>query len=143
MSISNNILNASGKKWQALAVVLTGAASVVIFDILFIYLGGFGVDVLKSTALGTSIGMAIALFVSAVFVYKRFGSFWPWNTFFRVVFAAFLAVALGFLMPYGGKLLTLAECIAVFGIYLVVLFMLREFKSDDFQQFKKIFVKKS
>jgi hypothetical protein len=83
--------------------------------------------------------MVIGLALSAVFVYRRFGTFWPWATAFRVAIAGAVAVTIGRLfLPNAGKIITLGECVLVLVIYLIVLIATLEFRKEDLRQLKQI-----
>jgi hypothetical protein len=83
--------------------------------------------------------MLIGLAVSSVFVYRRFGTFWPWSTAVRVIIAGAVAVTTGrIFLPDAGKIITLGECILVLVIYLAVLAVTVEFRKEDLQQLKQV-----
>jgi hypothetical protein len=106
---------------------------------LFVRTASPGPDMLTATATGTATGMVIGLVISAIIVYQRFGTFWPWASALRVVIAGAVAVTIGRLfLPDAGKIITLGECVLVLVIYLVVLIVTREFRKEDLQQLKQI-----
>ena len=83
--------------------------------------------------------MALGLAISGVFVYRRFGAFWPWGTAMRVALSGAAVVALGRLaLPDAGRLVTLGSCVLVLVAYFAVLSLLGEFKSADLSDLKKI-----
>jgi succinoglycan exporter len=139
MVVSNTILNSAGHVSKAMIVVVTTLVAIVAAVTLVAKTAEPGPGILKATAIGTSTGMAIGLALSAVFVYRRFGTFWPWATAFRVAIAGAVAVTIGRLfLPNAGKIITLGECVVVLVIYLVVLIATMEFRREDLQQLKQI-----
>ncbi len=139
MVVSNTILNGAGLPFRAMGVVVIALFAVIVAVWLFARTTAPGPDTLTTTAIGTSTGMLIGLAVSAVFVYQRFGTFWPWSTAFRVVIAGAAAVTIGrIFLPDAGKIITLGECVAVLVIYLVVLLATMEFRKEDLQQLKQV-----
>ncbi|NLN62588.1 MAG: oligosaccharide flippase family protein [Myxococcales bacterium] len=143
MSIGNNILNAAGLKWRALAVVLIGFLALLVGIYFSITRAGHGDEVLLATAVGTALGMLVALVVSGWFVYRRFGAFCPPLTLLRVLVAAAVAMLVGHFLPDKGKLFTLLECVAVFAVYAAVLLVLREFNASDWARLRQIAPKRN
>ncbi|MDJ0763471.1 MAG: oligosaccharide flippase family protein [Myxococcota bacterium] len=140
MATCNTILNGAGLPWRAMAVVLVTLIAVVTSVTLSLKFSGLGPSALKATAIGSTIGMGFGLVVSGIVVYHRFGTFWPWMTGFRVLLAVTAAVSLGrYVLPDAGKVVTLAECIAVVVVYFLVLVTLREFSREDMDQLRQIF----
>ncbi|MCP4196468.1 MAG: oligosaccharide flippase family protein [Proteobacteria bacterium] len=139
MVVSNTILNGAGLPFRAMAAVAIALLAVIGAVWLFLRTANPGPDTLTATAVGTATGMAIGLVVSAVIVYQRFGTFWPWATAFRVAIAGAVAVTIGRLfLPNAGKIITLGECVLVLVIYLVVLIATLEFRKEDLRQLKQI-----
>jgi O-antigen/teichoic acid export membrane protein len=138
MVVSNTIMSGAGHPGRALGVVLGALVAVVVSVFTLVSKSGPGPESLTATAGGTSIGMVVGLVISGIVVYRRFGTFWPWLSLLRVGVAAGVAVTAGRFMPMLGKLVTLGECVAVLIIYLVVLALLREFKSEDVARLKQV-----
>lgn len=137
--ISNTVLNAAGKKWHAMATVLIGMVCVVGLDaLLLLFADGAGVEVLRLTAIGTSVGMYVALGVSWWFVYRHFRASVPLFTLLRVASAAAAAIFVIQYAPGRGAIATLGHCIGVLVIYFGILLLTREFKGEDFGQLKQI-----
>jgi O-antigen/teichoic acid export membrane protein len=139
MVVSNTILNGAGLPFRAMGVVAIALLAVIGAVWFFAKTATPGPDTLTTTAIGTSTGMLIGLALSAVFVYRRFGTFWPWSTALRVAIAGAIAVATGrIFLPDAGKIITLGECVLVLVIYLVVLVATMEFRKEDLQQLKQV-----
>ncbi|MDD5309633.1 MAG: polysaccharide biosynthesis C-terminal domain-containing protein [Deltaproteobacteria bacterium] len=138
MVVGNTILNGSGHPWRALAVVCAGLAVAVVTVYALVSAAGHGTDSLVAAASGSSAGWLVALVVCGVIVRRRFGAFMPLFTALRVAAAAGVALAVGRFLPVKGKVLTLAECAAVFVVYFVVLALLREFGRKDLDQLKHV-----
>jgi O-antigen/teichoic acid export membrane protein len=139
MVVSNTILNGAGLPFRAMAVVTIALFAIIGAIWLFLGTADPGADTLTTTATGTSTGMVIGLAVSAVMVYRKFGTFWPWGTAFRVAISGAVAVTTGrIFLPNAGKIVTLGECILVLVIYLVVLVATMEFRKKDLEHLKQI-----
>lgn len=138
MVVGNTILNGAGHPWRAMLVVLAGLVAVIGGVVTTIYATGSGTGVLGATAVGTSVGMGVALLVCGVLVYRRFKTFWPWLSMLRIVIAAGVAVGAGHFLPVAGKFITLLECVGVLVVYLVVLVVTREFDGEDLAQLKQV-----
>jgi O-antigen/teichoic acid export membrane protein len=137
--ISNTVLNASGKKWHAMITVLAGLAAVVGLDALLLSAAtDAGADVLARTAIGTALGMGIALIISLIFVYQQFKATIPLVSAVRVVVASAIAILVAQFLPGEGKLMTLVHCVSVLVIYLGILGILKEFNGEDKAQLKQV-----
>lgn len=138
MVVSNTILNGAGLPGRAMAVVGLTLAAVTAAVCGFLFAVGPGGDPLAATALGSTIGMAFGLAISAMAVYRRFGTFCPLGTVVRVAAAAGVAVALGRCLPDAGKLFTLFECGLIVVVYFGVLALTREFGKEDVDQLRTV-----
>ena len=138
MVVANTILNGAGMPLKAMAVVLTTLVSVVVAVSLLVFRAGPNDNALSAAAAGSSIGMVVGLILSGVVVYRLFGAFVPLGSAIRIIVATSGALFVGALMPLSGKLATLAECAAVFALYLALLILLREFKKEDTEQLRRI-----
>jgi O-antigen/teichoic acid export membrane protein len=142
--ISNTILNSAGHAWRAMFLIAVTLAAVVGAVTFFTTNAGQGPETLAAAALGSTVGMSFGLVISALAVYRRFKTFLPAATALRVVAAGVAAIALGrFVMPFSGKMVTLAECIGIAAVYFIVLILTREFRLEDLEQLKQILGRRS
>ena len=96
----------------------------------------FGGAQLTATAACAGGSLAAALLVAAFTVKKQAGAFVPLLTIVRVGLALGASVALGFMMPRFGKLLTPLVAVGVIVAYLVVLIVTREITGADLAPIK-------
>jgi stage V sporulation protein B len=135
-------LNGAGMPKKAVLIVLTTLAAVVGCVSLFVYRAGPNDSALTAAAAGSAAGMLVGMILSGVVVYRQFGAFIPAASAVRIVVAAAVSLFVGRQMPNIGKIATLAECAAVFILYLTVLVVIREFKKQDLEQLKRILSKR-
>lgn len=136
LTISGTITNSLGYTWQtALLGVCTAVGTTLAVYVAVqrsLALGAFG-HPLRAAALGLLAGMATGLFANLLFLWLRLRTTLPIPTLVRAGLAAALALALGRFWPaagtatiWGSKLGTLASSACCFGVYLVVLVVLKE-----------------
>lgn len=142
MVMGNTILNGAGMPKKALLIVLTTLAAVVSCVSLFVYRAGPNDSALTAAAAGSAAGMLVGTVLSGVVVYRQFGAFIPTASAVRIVVAAAVTLFVGRQMPNLGKIATLAECAAMFVLYLAILAIIREFKKQDIEQLKRILSRK-
>jgi O-antigen/teichoic acid export membrane protein len=124
--INASVLTASGR--PVLAVALFGVTlgiSAALNVVLIPRLGGLG------AARAAAAAMAVGFVLAAVITTRRFGVFVAPGTLLRIAIAAALTWALGFVIPEGGKLMTLVRGAAQFGAFWVVLVATRELTKAD------------
>lgn len=139
--ISCTILNGAGRAWDATVCAAVTFAAVAGANVLLAP-GKLGAAGLVATATATSIGMTLGAVVAGASVFRRFGAFIPVATVLRAGTAAAGAVVVGRLIPDLGKLVTMGAAIAVFGVYAMILVLLRELRRTDLAVVRKI-VRKS
>lgn len=137
-TIINTILNGAGKtRLTIFAAIVTLALDVVANSVL-IPRAGSPAEVLVAAATATSAAMAVGVALSTILLFRAFGAAFPALTVLRVLVAAGAAVALGGFIGEVSKLVTLAECVAVSGVFVLVLVMLGEFSRADLANIKQI-----
>src|SRR5207245_6378787 len=103
----------------------------------------FGESILYRTAVSTSIGPVVATLGAAALVHKTAGAVVAPLTLVRVLSALVGAIAAARSLPQGGKLVTIAECMFVVGIYVALLALLREIGTRDAATLRQILGKKA
>jgi O-antigen/teichoic acid export membrane protein len=137
-TIINTILNGAGRTGQAIisGVVTLAAASAA--NYVLIPRAATPESALFIAAAATASAMALGMIISAIFVYKDFSALIPSLSVVRVVIAGVVALVVGHFVPERSKLFTLAECVVVVAVYVVVLIVLREFSADDVARFRRV-----
>lgn len=131
-------------KYEVVSMAITGLAVVLVGVLNFVRVPGtdFGPDLLWKTATSTSIGILLATVLAAFAVKKAAGAIVsPWSL-LRVLLALGVAVGVGRLLPYGGKVMTLVYAAVVGLVYLVVLTLTREVGKADLVSLRAIVVRK-
>lgn len=139
MSVANALLNGAGHSGRALAVIGLTLGCVVAGVLGLLSTGHDPNELALRAAMGTASGMILGLVVSGIVVRHRFGALLQPLSAARIVLAGASAVGLGHLLPISGKLHSLAECAAVFAVYVAVLIISREIGRDDLAQLRVIF----
>jgi Na+-translocating ferredoxin:NAD+ oxidoreductase RnfE subunit len=99
---------------------------------------GLGEQTLQAAATGTTIGMVVALLLSAWVIYQQFGVFIPVATWVRAALAASAGYAAAAAMPHDSRLMALVALAAGFSSSVVVLVATRELTNDDWRALRRI-----
>lgn len=125
LAVTGSILNGAGYVRDALAAV--GTAVVAIAAVAWVQIPRAS-DPLLWAALATTIGVGLGVAVGGLAALRRFGAYCPALSAIRVAVALGGAVAVGNLVPTGGKVLTLLECVAAEIVLVGLLFAMRELR---------------
>jgi len=130
--IGASILTASGRPLESVGIfALTLAASAILNALLVPLLGGLG------AARASVAAMALGYLGATALTWRRFQVAIPLATLLRIAIAAALTWGLGaYVIPEGGKLLTLVRGTVQFGFFWVVLIAMRELTKKDLEGLK-------
>ena len=137
-AVAATAISGAGKPSLAAAVAAVSLLTVIVANRVLILRAGLGDSTLEAAAIGTSIGMGVALVLSGIVLYREFGVFIPVLTWAR----AGLGLAAGYFsahaMPHGsafGAILALGVgFIAAFATLVVT----RELGPSDWIAFRRI-----
>ncbi len=141
-AIAGTILNGAGFTRDAIigAAVTLGLAAVG--NLIAIPQCEPGRQMLLVAATTTGVAMAIGAAVCGAFLHKRLGAFLPLASLVRVVIAVAAAVAVGQVIPWHSKLMTLAEAVVVGVVFLAVLVVTRELGKADLRSIAAVRAKR-
>lgn len=130
----------SGAGRPGLSAGLAAAALVVVVGAnrgLVMWVG-LGEHTLRAAALGTTLGMGVALLLVGTMVHRTFGAFLPWPSVARAVLAGAAGWAVARFIPHDTALTALLALIAGFLAYLAALVAVRELKGQDLQAVRRV-----
>ncbi len=136
--IAATILSGAGRPATAAAIAFVSLAVVIAGNRIFVMRVGLGDHTLAAAALGTSIGMVVALVASAFALRAAFGAFLPLASAARVLVAGGAAFAVAHLVPHTSPLLALVALGGGFLTFVAGLFALREVKQADLDVIKRV-----
>jgi stage V sporulation protein B len=138
LAIASTTLSSLGRERQASRVTLVALFAVLAGCSILGWRASFGEAQLMATAVGTTAGLTVALFLAVAAVRREAGGFIPLTTVARVLVAVAAAGAVGALAPCTGRALTPIVAIGVAGLYLVVLAASRELTGRDAHALKAL-----
>jgi len=142
-TILNTILNSAGRPGQAILSGVVTLAAAVVANAVLIPLAPSPQAALQVAALASTGSMALGMVLSSILLYRGFSASFSALSIVRILVAMGVAMALGRVIPEVSKIVTLGECVAVFGAYLALLLILGEFSGADMVRLKKIFSRKA
>ena len=138
LAVTCAILNAAGQAVPALLLMAATVVTGVSGAFILVPRAAVGPEMLTAAAIAASLGMALGLVASVVFIRVRMGGSAPPSTLGRILVAGTAAVLVGRALPVGGKLMGLAVTALVTVVYLGGLILLREFGPTDRAKFRKV-----
>jgi stage V sporulation protein B len=143
LGVLTAVLNSLGL--QRVSLVVTGLACALVVGLCVGRVRGlpFGPDLLWNTALATSTALLAATLVAGWLVRRAAGALVAPATVLRVLVALGGAVALARLLPSASPIATPAFSLLVAAAYLLVLIVLRELGSSDWQALQRTVARKS
>ncbi len=117
LGIATTVLTSLGRERSAAVLTLTAVVAVGGACAVLVPAASFGHEQLVRSAAATAAGMVAALVVAVAVVRRSAGAFVPTGTTLRVAVALAGCVALGFVMPTFGRLVTPVIALVVAAIY--------------------------
>jgi O-antigen/teichoic acid export membrane protein len=134
--ILGTVINGAGKPKSSM---LIGIMLVFIYIILnYFLIKEYG---LIGGAWATFIVGAIGVIVSGIIVYKDFKILLEFISFFKIIVAGLVIAAIGFFVEASGFIL-ICWTLVLFMIYAGILYIIKEFKKEDFKLIREILIKK-
>jgi O-antigen/teichoic acid export membrane protein len=138
-TIVNTILNSAGRTRLTILAGLFTLVCTTVSNALVVPQAESLDAALQLAAYCSAGSMAAGLIFAAFLLYRSFGAAFVPLSVARTLLAGAVAAGVGHLIPEVSKLVTLAEGVLVFFVYLIVLIFLREFSSTDLANFKRVF----
>lgn len=129
-------LNGAGKVKVPMMIAFLGLATNILLSYFFIQ----KYDILGA-AMATSITSFIAMALILVYSYNFFGYLFKFSSFLKIIFASTIIYFLSTFFPSSHYAFILWLAI-IFTIYILILFILREFDASDFETVKQLLKKK-
>ena len=137
-AVAATAISGAGKPSLAAAVAAVSLLTVIVANRVLILRAGLGDSTLEAAAIGTSIGMGVALVLSGIVLYREFGVFIPVLTWAR----AGLGLAAGYFsahaMPHGSALGAILALGVGFIAAFATLVLTRELGPSDWMAFRRI-----
>jgi len=137
-AVAATAISGAGKPSVAAAIAGVSLLVVVVANRVLLLRAGLGEDALQASAAGTTIGMIVALLLSAWVIRSSFGVFIPIVTWLRAALAAGAGYATASAIPHGSPLMALVALLAGFLSALAVLIATRELSRDDWRALRRI-----
>ncbi|HEY6558210.1 MAG TPA: oligosaccharide flippase family protein [Polyangiaceae bacterium] len=138
LGILTTVLNSLGRERASAAITASAFALVVLLCFLRVRGGPFGEELLWNTAIATSSGLVLATLGAAMLVKRTAGAVVAPSSLARVLVAMTVAITVGRLLPYQGKVMTLAYAAVVAVVYVAVLLLTRELTGADASTVKAV-----
>ncbi len=138
VAIAGTILNGAGL--TRLAILSAAATLALAAGANYVALGRVspGAEALWTAAVVTAGSMVVGAALSGYLLWSRLGGFLPWKSVARVVLAGGVALAVGRVVPLGGKLGALVEAAGVAASFLVVLVLSGELGRRDLAAIRSV-----
>ncbi len=136
--VAGTVISSAGAPSLAALIGAVGLAVVIAANRVLIVQAGIGEDTLRSAALGTSLGMLVALAIATVVVYRRFHAFIAPKTALRGLAAGAVSYAVAAFFPHETRLLAAAALILGGLSFIGTLFVLRELDRSDIESAREI-----
>jgi O-antigen/teichoic acid export membrane protein len=137
-AVAATAISGAGKPSAAAAIAGISLLVVVGANRILLMRAGLGEGALRAVATGTTVGMLVALFLSAWVIRRSFGVFIPIATWLRAALAAGAGYAAAAAVPHDSPLMAILALAAGFFSALAVLVATRELTRDDWRALRRI-----
>lgn len=137
-AVAATAISGAGKPSVAAVIAGVSLATVIVANRALLVRAGLGERTLEAAATGTSIGMGVALVLSALVLYRQFGVFIPALTWVRTGLAAAAGFAAARALPHDSIVLAIAALAAGAMTVLAVLIVSQEVGPDDWDAIRRI-----
>ncbi len=136
--LSATILNGSGRPWLAAAIAAIGLLVGVGAGRSMLLLVGLGARALPAVALGSSLGMSLAMGLAAFAVRRGLGAWVPWSTVWRALVAAAVGFLVAHWVPHTSRLTALLSLVSGGVGYVLALGVLRELGAEEWRLLRRV-----
>jgi len=140
--VLTTVLNSLKHERQTL--IVTAVAVTLVVSLCYWRVRGAPFDerLLLYTAQATAAGLFVATLSAAFFVYRAAGAVAPPMTLVRVLLGVGVAVTVGRLLPYAGKIMTPVYAVVVALAYVLILLVTRELAAADLATLRTVAAKR-
>lgn len=143
LGIATTVLTSTGRERMAALVTLAAVIAVACACTLFVPGASVGSAQLVRSAQATGLALVVILVVAGAIVHARAGAFVPLVTAARVLLAIGLCLALGFVIPRAGRLVTPVIAALVALAYLGILVVTGELRPADLAMVRALGAKRA
>lgn len=130
--LNSTIINAAGRPKIPMALVIVLSVVCFLLNLALIpVLGAIG------AAFATTITALLGVIATSTWIYKKFGAIIRMRSFLKIVLCSLLVYAIALSINLNKFLLPL-EYLALFGIYFILLFLMRGITKEDFRILKTL-----
>jgi O-antigen/teichoic acid export membrane protein len=137
-AVAATAISGAGKPSIAAMIAGVSLLTVIVANRVLLMRAGLGEQTLEAAATGTTIGMVIALVLSAWVIYRQFGVFIPVVTWIRAALAAGAGYAAAAVVPHGSAVMALIALAVGFAASAVALVVTRELTKDDWHALRRV-----
>ena len=137
-AIAGTILNGAGRTRDAILTAAITLAIATVGNYIAIPMAAETGDVLEVAAGVTTGAMVIGAVLSAIALKRALGAILPLASLVRIGLATAIAILVGRVLPFHGKLMTLVEAVLVGLTFLAVLIASRELGKRDLQAIRAV-----
>lgn len=137
--VANSIITGGGFPHLALAV--SGITFFITFLIMILFLKNKISDpeIINSAAIAVTISIAGGFILSAIILLAKYKVIFPLPTLLRTILAIAIIYTSGIYISVHDNIFIILKCIFSGIMFFVIIILLREFKTEDFNSLKKIF----
>jgi stage V sporulation protein B len=137
-AVAATAISGAGKPTIAAMIAGISLLAVIVANRVLLLRAGIGAEMLEAAATGTSIGMSVALVLSAWVLHREFGVFIPVLTWIRAALAAAAGFAVAAAIPHDSILQAIAALAGGFVAAVAVLVLTRELHAEDWRALRRI-----
>jgi stage V sporulation protein B len=137
-AVAATAISGAGKPSIAALIAAVSLLTVFVANRVLVLRAGLGMEALRAAATGTTIGMVVALLLSAWVTYKSFGVFIPVLTWLRAALAGLSGYWVAAAVPHGSAWMTIVAVLLGFVSAVVVLVITRELGNDDWRALRRV-----
>ncbi len=137
-AVAATAISGAGKPSVAALIAGVSLVVVIVSNRVLVARAPLGVESLRAAAIGTSLGMLLAMVLSAWVVRRRFGVFIPLATWVRALLAAAVGYSVAAALDDGSPLFALAALLCGFASAVATLVVTRELGANDWEAVRRI-----
>ena len=137
-AVAATAISGAGKPSAAALVAAIALITVIVANRMLVMRAGLDGEPLRAAAIGTSIGMGVALVLSSIVVYRVFGAFIPWLTWLRAGAAAGAGYAVANAIPHLSIVGALAALAGGLVAAVATLVVTRELGGEDWAALRRV-----